>query len=149
MSEAIWCLLLTRQTTPTEFFRQLLGGAALPQSNTLTIQLKFKTKHFLPVHTLWLMTIILVLSCFIFITVSIDMQVYKSISSQFAVAKENAMSNPSTSDRSSDLKQLTTSMVLRHVDVADQVECCICLERRPDMLLPCAHAYCRLCIDQW
>lgn len=52
MSEAIWCPLLNRQKTPTEFFRQLLGGAALPQSNTLTIQLKFKTKHLLPVHTL-------------------------------------------------------------------------------------------------
>ena len=28
-------------------------------------------------------------------------------------------------------------------------ECIICLERRPDVILPCAHAYCLPCIEQW
>lgn len=28
-------------------------------------------------------------------------------------------------------------------------ECCICLERKPDVMLPCAHAYCMPCIEQW
>ncbi|XP_071548063.1 RING finger protein 141-like isoform X1 [Panulirus ornatus] len=28
-------------------------------------------------------------------------------------------------------------------------ECTICLERRPDVILPCAHAYCLPCIEQW
>ncbi|KAA0203985.1 hypothetical protein HAZT_HAZT011918 [Hyalella azteca] len=28
-------------------------------------------------------------------------------------------------------------------------ECIICLERRPDVILPCAHAYCLPCIQQW
>lgn len=28
-------------------------------------------------------------------------------------------------------------------------ECVICLERRPDVILPCAHAYCLPCIEQW
>ena len=28
-------------------------------------------------------------------------------------------------------------------------ECVICLERRPEVLLPCAHAYCVPCIEQW
>lgn len=28
-------------------------------------------------------------------------------------------------------------------------ECCICLERKPDILLPCAHPYCCPCIEQW
>merc|ERR1712037_1050102 len=28
-------------------------------------------------------------------------------------------------------------------------ECCICLERKPDTILPCAHSYCLPCIEQW
>ena len=28
-------------------------------------------------------------------------------------------------------------------------ECCVCLERRPDIILPCAHSYCLKCIEQW
>ncbi|XP_076036274.1 RING finger protein 141-like isoform X2 [Oratosquilla oratoria] len=28
-------------------------------------------------------------------------------------------------------------------------ECCICLERKPDVILPCTHAYCLPCIEQW
>lgn len=28
-------------------------------------------------------------------------------------------------------------------------ECCICLDRKADVLLPCAHLYCYPCIEQW
>lgn len=28
-------------------------------------------------------------------------------------------------------------------------ECCICLERKPELILPCAHSYCLPCIEQW
>ncbi len=28
-------------------------------------------------------------------------------------------------------------------------ECCICLERVPELILPCAHSYCLPCIEQW
>lgn len=28
-------------------------------------------------------------------------------------------------------------------------ECCVCLERKPDTILPCAHSYCTICIHQW
>lgn len=32
---------------------------------------------------------------------------------------------------------------------ADCNECCICLERKPEVSLPCAHSYCTPCIEQW
>ena len=28
-------------------------------------------------------------------------------------------------------------------------ECVICLERKPEVSLPCCHAYCLPCIEQW
>ncbi|CAH0395738.1 unnamed protein product [Bemisia tabaci] len=61
---------------------------------------------------------------------------------------------------------MTASTVLREIDnaiheegisrTADGVipeskltECCICLERKPDVMLPCAHSYCHVCLEQW
>lgn len=28
-------------------------------------------------------------------------------------------------------------------------ECCICLDRKPEVILPCTHMYCSPCIEQW
>ena len=30
-----------------------------------------------------------------------------------------------------------------------QSACVVCMERKPDVILPCAHCYCRPCIEQW
>ena len=35
------------------------------------------------------------------------------------------------------------------LDLGGLEECCICLERRPELILPCAHSYCLPCIEQW
>ena len=49
-------------------------------------------------------------------------------------------------------KQLDPSKVLEElggVDPNSLDECCICLERKPDVILPCTHSYCLPCIEQW
>ena len=28
-------------------------------------------------------------------------------------------------------------------------ECCICMENKPEVSLPCTHSYCLACIEQW
>ena len=38
---------------------------------------------------------------------------------------------------------------LSDVDPNSLDECCICLERKPDVILPCTHSYCLPCIEQW
>uniref|UniRef100_A0A182PZB6 RING finger protein 141 n=1 Tax=Anopheles farauti TaxID=69004 RepID=A0A182PZB6_9DIPT len=51
----------------------------------------------------------------------------------------------------------TASMLMAHVDAitdapadeGEHSECCICLERKPEVSLPCAHSYCTPCIEQW
>ena len=44
---------------------------------------------------------------------------------------------------------LCSSRLLDALDADADGCCCICLERPPDTSLPCAHAYCTVCIEQW
>lgn len=32
---------------------------------------------------------------------------------------------------------------------SDLEECCVCMERKPEVTLPCTHSYCLVCIEQW
>ena len=32
---------------------------------------------------------------------------------------------------------------------SDSDECIICMNERPQIILPCSHAYCEKCIEQW
>jgi len=47
--------------------------------------------------------------------------------------------------------QFSASMILDDLalDGTSLEECCVCLERKPDVILPCAHSYCLPCIEQW
>lgn len=33
--------------------------------------------------------------------------------------------------------------------LGDLEECCICMEQKPEVTLPCTHSYCLRCIEQW
>uniref|UniRef100_A0A1B6CB50 RING finger protein 141 n=2 Tax=Clastoptera arizonana TaxID=38151 RepID=A0A1B6CB50_9HEMI len=88
------------------------------------------------------------------------LRIFKSLNSQFSAAQETSYGFEASTSKEGDFKRptlpldVTTSMLFNHVIQEKEesekfTECCICLERKPDVLLPCAHSYCRLCIEQW
>jgi len=101
------------------------------------------------------------------------LQVFRGIQTQAAAIKtsdddENRPSSADSSDTASDasspvegasgakkhplqLAQFSASMILNDLamDGTSLEECCVCLERKPDVILPCAHSYCLPCIEQW
>jgi hypothetical protein len=104
----------------------------------------------------------------------VSFQVFNTLQCQLAAAKQSSHSentpNSSSSEASAsstgnipsptvmNKRLLTASMLLEKVDSATACysgtgeklnECCICLERKPDVMLPCAHSYCMPCIEQW
>jgi len=97
------------------------------------------------------------------------LSVFKSLQTQTAAIKDST-SSPDSSEPSSPAKQDGTSQSPRKPrpllvsasmfldDALDSPallegtsleECCVCLERKPDVILPCAHSYCLPCIEQW
>jgi len=78
-----------------------------------------------------------------------------------SVGEAACASSSSTSPSAFSAKyDLNASLLLEKVDALDSLaeasrqdssaaECIVCMERQPDVVLPCSHAYCLPCIEQW
>ena len=95
--------------------------------------------------------------------------VFKSLQTQTAAIKteDHSPSTPDSSDPSSPaeedqfakpgasqvkphpLKFSASKFLDEALACTSLEECCVCLERKPDVILPCAHSYCLPCIEQW
>lgn len=68
------------------------------------------------------------------------------LTSSMLIDKVNNIAN-GVSHKSINGAQTSTSAA--PLNSTETNECCICLDRKPDVILPCTHTYCCPCIEQW
>ncbi|CAH1115599.1 unnamed protein product [Psylliodes chrysocephalus] len=72
-------------------------------------------------------------------------KVFKTLKCQTAAAEQSESTSVPEND-------MTISGILDRVSESStesQTICCICFERKQEVLLPCAHSYCLQCIEEW